>query len=153
MTVRTTRIVRNTPLLSALAKMHLELWLRQRYPKGPLMMGNPTPISAAREMLETVVKGLNHWFEKEHSEMRVAIDSDHSRYIPSTISGGIGVVKSLIIFDGEETFLRDLTVSPTLVRLADCRIFTDPESGVIQLLDAILMEAEQATIRIEAVAS
>ena len=144
------RTMRNSPLLKAQVKTNFECYLLKRYFAGPLRYNSK--IGAAREMLETVVLGTDHLIQKEGSPIRISIETDHSRYQSIASAGGAGVVRGLIIYNGHKAVLRDLSVSPTLVRLAGRGIFTDHGLGAIELLDAILQEAEQVVVTPQAAA-
>jgi hypothetical protein len=132
-------MLKTSRLISPLAMARLTLFLRQRYRGGPFRYN---PIAAAREMVETVFFELDHAIQKENKVARISIETDHSRHVPTPATGGHGLVCGLIILMGAQTFTRDLSVSPTLVRLNGKPIFIDHSEGAVLLLHAIIDEVE-----------
>lgn len=135
------KIPKLKPLVSPPGKAALAQILRHRYPEGPFK--GVSPIYAARELTITTISTLNDLFKKEGAGITLSVDTDHSRYMPVSSTGGVGLVKALIVFDGTTPVLRDLSIAPTLIRLQGKPIFIDHPDGAVQLLHAIIKEIEE----------
>lgn len=145
------KIPKLKPLISPAGKAALAASLRQRYPHGPFETNNV--IYAARELTVTTIFGLDDHLKNEGSPLTLSVDTDHSRYMPLSSTGGAGLVKALIVFDGTAPIFRDLSIAPTLIRLQGKPIFIDHPDGAVQLLDALIKEIEEIAASLDVAAT